>query len=153
MSNSVFEQSLSHAGTRVRSRHDAGQVGECTGRTRDDGDGLMVHVRFPGQQPQFEMVEDLEPAEIVLDERQQVLAGKFADAAGVSYGTHMPRSDWSVLRELPLLNPPASEQIAIANVLAEMDAELFSLEARRNKTHALKQAMMQELLTGRTRIV
>ena len=35
----------------------------------------------------------------------------------------------------------------------EMDAELAALEQRREKTRALKQAMMQELLTGRTRLV
>lgn len=45
------------------------------------------------------------------------------------------------------------EQAAIANVLAEMDVELTALEARRDKTRALKQGMMQELLTGRTRLV
>jgi type I restriction enzyme S subunit len=33
-----------------------------------------------------------------------------------------------------------------------MDAELAALEARRDKTRALKQGMMQELLTGRTRL-
>lgn len=75
-----FESSLSQQGTRVRSRHDAGLVGECTGRTRNDGDGLMVQVRFPGQQPRFEMAEDLEPADTELDDREQVLAGKFASA-------------------------------------------------------------------------
>ncbi len=34
-----------------------------------------------------------------------------------------------------------------------MDAELAALEVRRDKTRALKQAMMQELLTGKTRLV
>jgi type I restriction enzyme, S subunit len=34
-----------------------------------------------------------------------------------------------------------------------MDPELTALEQRRDKTRALKQAMMQELLTGRTRLV
>ena len=34
-----------------------------------------------------------------------------------------------------------------------MDAELSVLEYRRDKTHNLKQAMMQELLTGKTRLV
>jgi type I restriction enzyme S subunit len=54
--------------------------------------------------------------------------------------------------ELPL---PASqtEQIAIAEVLTVMDAELAALVQRHDKTRALKQAMMQELLTGRTRLV
>ena len=45
------------------------------------------------------------------------------------------------------------EQTAIATVLSEMDGELAVLEQRREKTRALKQAMMQELLTGRTRLV
>jgi type I restriction enzyme S subunit len=46
-----------------------------------------------------------------------------------------------------------AEQTAIAEVLSEMDAELAALEQRRNKTLTLKQGMMQELLTGRTRLV
>jgi len=49
--------------------------------------------------------------------------------------------------------PPFPEQTAIAAVLTDMDAELAALEERRAKTRALKQGMMQELLTGRTRLV
>ena len=49
--------------------------------------------------------------------------------------------------------PPLDEQTAIAQVLSEIDAELAALEQRREKTRALKQGMMQELLTGRTRLV
>jgi type I restriction enzyme S subunit len=45
------------------------------------------------------------------------------------------------------------EQIAIATVLSEMDAEISALEQRREKTRALKQGMMQELLTGRIRLL
>ena len=45
------------------------------------------------------------------------------------------------------------EQTAIAAVLTDMDAELALLEQRLAKTRALKQGMMQELLTGRTRLV
>lgn len=45
------------------------------------------------------------------------------------------------------------EQTAIATVLSDIDAELATLEARRDKTCALKQGMMQELLTGKTRLV
>jgi type I restriction enzyme S subunit len=41
----------------------------------------------------------------------------------------------------------------IASVLTEMDEELAVLEQRREKTSALKQGMMQELLTGRARLV
>jgi type I restriction enzyme S subunit len=46
-----------------------------------------------------------------------------------------------------------SEQTAIAAVLTDMDAELAALTQRLAKTRALKQGMMQELLTGRTRLV
>jgi type I restriction enzyme S subunit len=49
--------------------------------------------------------------------------------------------------------PPRSEQTAIVTVLSDMDAELAALEARRDKTRALKQAMMQELLSGKTRLI
>ena len=53
----------------------------------------------------------------------------------------------------PILLPPLPEQTAIATVLSDMDAALTALEQRRDKTRALKQGMMQELLTGRTRLV
>lgn len=49
--------------------------------------------------------------------------------------------------------PPPPEQTAIASVLSDMDAELAALEARRDKTRLLKQGMMQELLTGKTRLI
>jgi type I restriction enzyme S subunit len=53
----------------------------------------------------------------------------------------------------PIKLPPLDEQTAIAAVLSDMDTELSALEARRDKTRDLKQAMMQELLTGKTRLV
>ena len=49
--------------------------------------------------------------------------------------------------------PSVPEQLAIAAILSDMDAEISALEARRDKTRALKQGMMQELLTGRIRLV
>lgn len=49
--------------------------------------------------------------------------------------------------------PPDAEQTAIAEVLSDMDAELAELERRRDKTRMIKQGMMQELLTGRTRLL
>lgn len=45
------------------------------------------------------------------------------------------------------------EQTAIAAVLSDMDAEIAALEARLAKTRLLKQGMMQELLTGRIRLL
>lgn len=46
-----------------------------------------------------------------------------------------------------------SEQVAIAQVLSDMDTEIASLESRLTKARALKQAMAQALLTGRIRLV
>ncbi len=51
---------------------------------------------------------------------------------------------------LPL--PPLTEQRAIAAVLSDMDAEITALEHRLDKTHAIKQGMMQQLLTGAIRL-
>jgi type I restriction enzyme S subunit len=44
------------------------------------------------------------------------------------------------------------EQKAIAEVLSNMDAEIQALQDERNKYALIKQGMMQELLTGKTRI-
>jgi len=55
--------------------------------------------------------------------------------------------------KLKLPVPSADEQTAIAEVLTDMDTELAALEQRWEKTRAHKQAMMQELLTGRTRLL
>ncbi len=49
--------------------------------------------------------------------------------------------------------PELKEQQAIATVLSDMDAEIAALEQKLDKTRALKQGMMQELLTGKTRLV
>jgi len=54
---------------------------------------------------------------------------------------------------LELYLPPFDEQVAIASVFSDMDAEIEALERRRYKTRLLKQGMMQELLTGRVRLV
>ena len=52
--------------------------------------------------------------------------------------------------ELPI--PTYAEQSAIAAILSDMDAEIAALERRRDKTRAIKQGMMQQLLTGRIRL-
>ena len=46
-----------------------------------------------------------------------------------------------------------TEQQAIADILSDMDAELEALEARYAKVQDMKTGMMQELLTGKTRLV
>lgn len=69
--------------------------------------------------------------------------------AGSSINNLRPSS----IESLEFSFPPLPEQTAIAEVLSEMDGELAGLEQRREKTRALKLGMMQELLTGRTRLV
>lgn len=68
-------------------------------------------------------------------------------------GTKVYATNRAHIASVEMRLPPVAEQAAIAAVLSEMDAELAALEARRNKNRALKQGMMQELLTGRTRLV
>jgi type I restriction enzyme S subunit len=67
--------------------------------------------------------------------------------------TALPALNSKLLREMALSIPPLPEQTAIAEVLTDMDAELVALEQRREKTRLLKQGMMQELLTGRIRLL
>ena len=59
----------------------------------------------------------------------------------------------TIIRSLSVPFPAIQEQTAIATILSDMDTELAALEARRDKTRALKQGMMQELLTGRIRLL
>ena len=81
-----------------------------------------------------------------------VQTDSFIEAASISYGTHMPRTDWNVMRNFDIRLPSIAEQRSIATLLSDMDAEISALEQRRDKTRALKQDMMQQLLTGRMRL-
>ena len=68
-------------------------------------------------------------------------------------GQTMASLNTKILNSMFVTVPTVAEQTAIATVLSDMDTELATLESRRDKTHALKQGMMQELLTGRIRLV
>lgn len=57
------------------------------------------------------------------------------------------------LKAYPIATPSLEEQTAISNVLSDISNEIQSLEHRLNKTRQIKQGMMQELLTGKTRLV
>ncbi|MCA9802561.1 MAG: restriction endonuclease subunit S [Cyanobacteria bacterium HKST-UBA02] len=59
----------------------------------------------------------------------------------------------SNIKSIKVPLPPIDEQLAIVSVLSSMSAEIKALERRRDKTILLKQGMMQELLTGRIRLV
>lgn len=58
-----------------------------------------------------------------------------------------------IVSDFKISLPAFEEQESIAAVFVEMDTEIVALESRLTKTCELKQGMMQELLTGRTRLV
>ena len=68
-------------------------------------------------------------------------------------GTKQQSYTANIVKILPIIVPPLPEQRAIASVLSDMDAEISALENRLKKTRALKEGMMQELLTGRIRLI
>lgn len=69
--------------------------------------------------------------------------------AGSSINNLSPSS----IESLEFLMPTIEEQTAIATILSDMDIELAELESRLAKARHIKQGMMQELLTGRIRLV
>ena len=76
---------------------------------------------------------------------------KLIDSSTVSANTNINQNS---LKNLEILLPPTLvEQTAIAQLLADMDGELAALAAKRAKTVAVKQGMMQTLLTGQVRLV
>ena len=68
-------------------------------------------------------------------------------------GGAQPHVHGKDLAPLVIAIPPIREQHAIAAILSDMDAEIAALERRRDKTRAIKQGMMQQLLTGRIRLI
>jgi len=77
--------------------------------------------------------------------------GEFLDrlTAGSTI-THLYQKDFETFT---VVVPGVEEQIAIAEVLSDMDAETNALVAQREKAELVKQGMMQELLSGRVRLV
>ena len=71
----------------------------------------------------------------------------------VAVGQTMASLNTQILKAVYVVLPPTAEQRAIAAALSDMDAAIAALERRRDKTRAIKQGMMQQLLTGRVRLV
>lgn len=70
------------------------------------------------------------------------------------FGSGQPLITGTQIKNIKLPFPPTkTEQNAIATILSDMDAEITSLEEKLGKTRQIKQGMMQELLTGRIRLV
>ncbi len=71
------------------------------------------------------------------------------EGSGTRYVITLPR-----FRAMTVRFPPrVEEQAAIATILSDIDAEIAALEAKLSKARQIKQGMMQELLTGRIRLI
>lgn len=73
-------------------------------------------------------------------------------ASCMKSGTTVESIELGWLKAYEISLPPLPEQRAIAAVLSDMDAAIAALEARRDKLKAVKQGMMQTLLTGKVRL-
>lgn len=72
---------------------------------------------------------------------------QYNEASGV------PSLNAGTIESIQTVLPSIEEQTAIAAILSDMDKEIQTLQQRLDKTRQLKQGMMQELLTGKTRLI
>jgi len=107
------------------------------------------------QESPFWTIDTLFYTEIATETSPKFIYYKFITIDWLSYNeaSGVPSLNASTIEAIEFQCPDVEEQTAIATVLSNMDAEIAALEARRDKTKAIKQGMMQELLTGRTRLV
>ena len=82
-----------------------------------------------------------------LDQRYEQLRG-LSTGDGGRGGLNL-----TIIRNLLIPLPSIEEQTAIAAILSDMDTEIKTLQQRLTKTRQIKQGMMQELLTGKTRLI
>ena len=68
-------------------------------------------------------------------------------------GSGLPNIQKKSLEEYEISYPSLIEQTYISAILLDMDSEIRALEQKLNKAYQIKQGMMQELLTGRVRLV
>lgn len=82
--------------------------------------------------------------------RHLVATGTLLNYATQTSIAHLPKDR---LGTIPIPRPSPKEQAAIASALSDMETEIAAIEARHDKTRAIKEAMMQQLLTGRIRLL
>lgn len=71
----------------------------------------------------------------------------------VSKNLANPKLMNDVMKNIEIALPSIEEQKAIAQILSDMNAEIEALEEKLEKYKTIKQGMMQELLTGRIRLI
>ena len=94
--------------------------------------------------------DDIDRKYLIYATKSQFYLDQIADD---TQGSTRSRTSVSKLRKTSILFPPKSEQTAIASILSDMDNEIEALEQKLEKTRQIKQGMMQQLLTGKIRLV
>jgi type I restriction enzyme S subunit len=124
---------------------DGVNTGNCALNTLDEAFSLLSSVAFLRfdtrcHVPTFFLYQ-------ILSERVQ------RQISDLMSGNAITRLTLAKIKALRFAVASFEEQTAIAEVLSDIDAEITALRQRREKTRALKQGMMQELLTGKTRLI
>ena len=120
----------------------ADEIGICVAYVGDEpayAGGDIIVLRASGQDAVY--LAHLLNAPVAARQKARMAQG---DAVVHIRGDH--------LAEIELHLPPLPEQRAIATILTDMDAEFAALERRLDKTRAIKQGVMQQLLTGTIRL-
>ena len=123
-----------------------GTIGKCFIAPPDTEEGIMdshlLRLRLDSKKLEARLLIQLFQTPIILDQISQLSVGGIMD--GLSS---------KIIKSLYLPLPDdITEQKLIANILSDIDNEIQALEQRLAKTRQIKQGMMQELLTGRTRL-
>lgn len=80
--------------------------------------------------------------------------GFYDEIMANAVGTKMPRGDKAIVKSYRINMPSdTAEQKAIASILSDADAEIKAMEEKLAKYRQIKQGMMQQLLTGKIRLV
>ena len=114
----------------VKLRHDLGEYAVSPTL------GVIKPIKIDKQYLFFFLKSDL-----VTEQFLKVMSGSTRSSVGMI-----------VLRKLQIVTPSTDEAISVGKILSDMDAEVQALEQRLGKTRQIKQGMMQELLTGKTRL-
>lgn len=97
----------------------------------------------------------------VLQPKRQIVANflyylvqtqKFIRICNITSGTKMPRADWNIISSFHFPLPSISEQEKISFFMLKMDNEIDSLIKKLSQYHSQKKGLMQQLLTGKTRV-
>lgn len=136
-----------------------GQIGTAN-RFLYDKPSVLIGRKGTINQPQFMdtpfwTVDTLFYSEVKAPNSAKFLFYRFCLIDWMQYNeaSGVPSLNARTIEAVEILCPDPDEQTAIATILSDMDADISALEARLAKARAIKRGMMQELLTGRIRLI